>query len=195
MKYPLQITFKLIALARQLSVRDAQGTLLFYVKQKAFKLKEEVTVFADIEQQIVLYRLRANRVLDFSGTYQFSDRDGKVIGAVRRHGMKSLWRVHYEITDAKGNPSMTIREENPWTKVLDGLLGELPVVGMFSGYLFHPAYLVLRPHGAPVLRMKKLPAFFEGKFQVEQHSSLSEDEERSALLALIMMILIERRRG
>lgn len=195
MNYPLEISFKLLAFARQLSVRDAHGTLLFYVKQKALKLKEEVTVFADAEQRSPLYTMRADRVLDFSASYALADSNGSTLGTIRRRGMRSLWRTHYEIADISGATVMSIREENPWIKVIDSLAGELPVIGMFTGYLFHPAYLVMNAKEQTLLRMRKLPAFFEGKFQVEKHFMVAEAEERLAVLALVMVILLERRRG
>ncbi len=109
--------------------------------------------------------------------------------------MKSLWKAHYDILDAANNASFTIREENPWTKVFDALLGEVPVVGMFTGYMFHPAYLVSRADGTIVLRLEKLPAFLEGKFKIDKQAEMSADEETRALLSLMMMILLERRRG
>ena len=90
---------------------------------------------------------------------------------------------------------MTIKEEKPWTKVLDGLLGEIPVVGMFTGYFLHPTYIVSRANGAPVLRLTKQPAFFEGKFIIEKHDEMTADEEIRALLSLTMMVLLERDRG
>ena len=46
MDYPLQLSFKLLALAPQIYVRDRAGQLRMYVKQKLLKLKEQVTVFA-----------------------------------------------------------------------------------------------------------------------------------------------------
>jgi len=55
MKYPLSLKFKLMALSPQVSVHDADGQLRMYVKQKAFKLKEKVTVFADEQQSTPLY--------------------------------------------------------------------------------------------------------------------------------------------
>ena len=39
MNYPLHLSFKILALARQLSMTDASGNRIFYVKQKVFKLK------------------------------------------------------------------------------------------------------------------------------------------------------------
>ncbi|HEX8144757.1 MAG TPA: hypothetical protein VF553_19465 [Pyrinomonadaceae bacterium] len=194
MNYPLQLSFKIMALARQLSVRDASGALVFYVKQKAFKLKESITIFADEEQTTPLYTINADRVIDFSARYHFSDRSGAAIGSVKRQGMKSLWRSRYDIMEAE-TPGMTIQEVNPWIKVLDGLLGEIPIVGMFTGYLFHPSYVVLRPDGVAVMRLEKVPAFFEGKFKVERLGPMSDEEERRVLLSLIMMVLLERGRG
>ena len=59
---------------------------------------------------------------------------------------------------------MQIHEENGWIKVMDALLGELPLVGMFTGYFFNPSYIVARLDNTPVARLKKQPAFFEGAF-------------------------------
>jgi uncharacterized protein YxjI len=194
MNYPLHISFKILAVARQLSVTDATGNLIFYVKQKAFKLKEAVTVFADAGQTRPLYSINADRVLDFSARYRFTDQQGRELGSVRRQGMRSIWKAHYDILDGE-NVVMTIREENPWTKVLDQLVGEIPVLGAFTGYLFNPAYLVSRPNGALLMRLEKRPAFFEGKFIIQKQAELDRAEEERGLLSLIMMVLLERYRG
>jgi hypothetical protein len=194
MNYPLQISFKILAIAQQLSITDATGNLIAYVKQKAFKLKEAVTVFADTEQTRPLYTINADKVLDWSARYTFRDTSGNVIGSVKRQGMKSLWKARYDIFDGE-TPIMTISEENGWIKVFDALFGEIPIVGIFSGYLFHPAYLVSHINGTLLLRLEKQPAFLEGKFIIEKHVDLPPVEETRALLSLIMMILLERRRG
>jgi uncharacterized protein YxjI len=194
MNYPLQVSFKLLAIAQQLSITDAQGNLISYVKQKAFKLKEAVTVFADVEQTRPLYMINADKVLDFSARYRFTDANGQPIGSVKRQGMKSIWKARYDILDGE-TPVMMISEENGWIKVFDALLGEVPIVGMFTGYFFHPAYKVTHTNGAVLMRLVKQPAFFEGKFVIEKHVDMPPIEETRALLSLIMMILLERRRG
>lgn len=195
MDYPLELTFKLLAIAQQITVTDARGQLAFYVKQKAFKLKEAVTVFADQTQQHPVYTINANKVLDFSARYNFADSSGRALGSVRRRGMRSIWKAHYEIYDDREQLQMTIKEENAWTKVLDALVGEIPVVGMFTGYMFHPAYLVTRTNGANVMRLEKRPAFFQGKFLITKNGELPPEEETRAVLSLLMMVLLERRRG
>ena len=196
MQYPLLLKFKSIALAPQISITDANDNLLFYVKQKALKLKESVTVFSDKEMTKPLYTMNANQILDFSARYEFADAEGSTLGAVQRKGMKSIWSARYEIVDGNRH-IMTIRESNPWIKVLDHIFGELPVIGMFSGYLFHPSF-VLTPaesESKELMRLTKKPAFLEGKFTLEKQGQLNEHEETLALLSLLMMTLLERGRG
>ena len=194
MQYPLDLSFKIMALAPQISVTDASGGLVFYVKQKLFKLKEEITVFADAQQTQPLYKINADRVLDFSARYHFTDVNGTDLGYVKREGMRSLWRANYDIFEGDALV-MTIREENPWVKVIDGLFGQIPFIGMFSGYLFHPAFLVSRTDGTVVMRLKKQPAFLESKFTIEKQAELDEGRETRVLLSLLMMLLLERSRG
>jgi hypothetical protein len=194
MNFPLSLSFKIIAIAPQISVTDATGNLVLYIKQKAFKLKEAVTVFGDAGQTMPLYTIGADRVLDFSATYHIADMQGRAIGDVKRQGMRSLWKAHYEVLES-GAPRFTIREENGWIKVLDGLLGEVPIVGMFTGYFFNPSYIVTRADGVPVMRLTKQPAFFEGKFTLERLAPLDPMDEARTVLGLIMMLLLERSRG
>jgi hypothetical protein len=195
MRFPLQLSFRKIAISPQASVTDASGQLVCFVKQKAFRLKEAITVYADVEQTRPLFRIAADRVIDISAEYHFDDAAGHRLGHLKRQGMRSLWRASYQVHRG-GGPVLAIREENPWVKVIDGLVGEIPVVGMLTGYMFHPAYRVTRAdNGAPVLRVVKQPAFFEGRYSIEQVGELTEVDATLAVLAVLMMLLLERRRG
>ncbi|KFN44708.1 hypothetical protein [Arenimonas oryziterrae] len=194
MKFPLQLSFKIIAIAPQISVTDAAGALKFYVKQKAFKLKESVKVFADTAQTRELYAIDADRVLDFNAQYKFTARDGRTLGSLRRKGMRSLWSAKYDIL-VSGGQMLHINEENPWIKVADAIFSDIPLVGLFSGYLFHPAYRVTRADGTQVLRVHKLSAFMEGRYQIDSTAPMNEDEQETALLSVFMMLLLERMRG
>jgi uncharacterized protein YxjI len=194
MQYPLHLSFKILSFASQMSVRDANDHLVFYVKQKLFKLKEAITVFADEAQTQPLYTMNADRILDISARYNFADMAGNHLGAVKRQGMRSLWKAHYDILD-HDTPIMTINEEKGWVKVVDALVGEVPILGMFTGYMFHPAYLVTRLDGTVVMRLEKKPAFLEGKFDIESKMPLEPREEQMVLLSLLMMVILERGRG
>ena len=195
MSYPLTSRFKGVALARQFSIEDSSGRLLMYVKQKAFKLREDVSVYADQAQTRVLYRINADRIIDWSARYSISDESGAEIGAIKQQGMRSIWRTRYDIF--RGDRVVfEVREENPWAKVGDSFLGEIPVLGFFAGYLFHPKYLISTAEGAPVLRATKQPALFEGKFRIERlETPLNAEDERLLVIGALTTVLLEKNRG
>src|SRR5215207_35520 len=99
MKYPIDFSFKLLAIASQIYIRDANGSLLGYVKQKLFKLKEDINVFADENQTQHLFNIKADRVLDFSAKYNFTSAQGQSLGSIKRRGMRSIFKASYEIFD------------------------------------------------------------------------------------------------
>jgi uncharacterized protein YxjI len=194
MEYPLELSFKIFALTPQISVTDASGRLVFYVKLKMFKLKELVTIFADEAQTQPIYHINADRIIDFSARYHFSDVYGTNLGSVKREGVRSLWKAHYDILDGE-TTLMTIREQDPWVRVADGCIGQIPIIGLISGFIFHPKYLVSRADETVVMRLEKQPSFFESKFIIKKEMDLMEGDETRILLSLMMMILLERARG
>ena len=195
MRYPLQLRFKVFAIASQIYVTDSAGDVVYYVKQKLFKLKEDITVFGDEAQKQPRFSIRADRVIDFSASYAFKDASGKPVGAVKRQGLKSLWKSHYDVRDAAGNPAMTIAEENPWIKVLDSLLDRVPVVGMVTSYFLNPSYAVTLADGRVAMRLVKKPSIFERRFEIERLLPLDADDETRAIMSMLMMVLLERQRG
>lgn len=195
MNFPLNLSFKILAIATQINVQDASGSTIAYMKQKLLKLREDIDVFADREQSRLLYNIKADRVIDFSARYNFTETGGRSVGSIKRQGMRSLWKANYEVNDAGGSQVMAINEENGWVKVWDSLFGEIPVFGLLSGYLFHPVYLVTRANGELVARLEKMPSLFEAKFVLTKTPALSSAEEPLVLLSTLTMILLERSRG
>ncbi|MCG8650476.1 MAG: hypothetical protein MI861_11630 [Pirellulales bacterium] len=194
MQYPIELSFKLLTLGQRITATDASGKMLMFIKQKMFKLKEKVEIFSDDSQSNLMFQIEADRVIDFSANYHFTDAVGNDWGAVTRKGMRSLWSAHYDVIQ-EGQIDMTITEESPMKKVLEGLLGEIPVLGIVAVYLLNPSYIVKRPDGTPLLRLVKQPAWFEGKFTLEKLNDMPEDDELRSLMALIMLVLLERNRG
>jgi uncharacterized protein YxjI len=195
MNFPIELSFKLLALASQIYIRDASGNMIGYVKQKMFKLKEDINIFTDESQAQQRFNIKADRVIDFSATYNFTDSRGGQVGSIKRQGMRSIWKANYDIFDPNGNQIFKINEEKGWVKVIDSLVGEIPIVGMFTGLMFHPSYIISRSNGTPVARLEKQSAFFEGKFQLSSLGQMNETEETQVLLGALTMVLLERQRG
>jgi len=84
-------------------IYDTEGSLQFYIKQKAFKLKEEINVFADEAQTEKRLVIKARGIMDFSGAYDIVDAaTGETVGAGQRKGLKSLFKDEWDILDADG---------------------------------------------------------------------------------------------
>ena len=195
-QYPLSLVFKITTLSSDFTITDAREKSLFYVRQKMFKLLEEITVSRDSTQSQKLYSIKANKWLDFSAAYNFTNAAGQDLGKIARKGWASIFKAHYEVFDAQQKLNYTIREENAWVKVMDGIFGEIPIIGLFSGYLFHPAYLVTDNAGKLIARMVKEPSLIGRRFTLEKKLGFTheEDEER-VLLGLSMLLMLERSRG
>jgi uncharacterized protein YxjI len=192
--FPLQLSFKHFAMSPQFCVRDAQGQSVAYVKQKLFKLKEAITVFADDSQAQVRFHINADRVIDFSAQYNFTDAQGAVVGAVKQRGMRSLWKARFVVTE-DGKPVFNINEKSMLTRFFDSFFSQIPLIGLLSGYLFQPAYEATRVDGPAVMVLTKMPALLEGRFEIAKSASLTEREEQQLLLSLMMLVLLERSRG
>lgn len=193
--FPLDFNFKISTFANDFTVRDANQQVISYVKQKMFKLIDEISVFADESKSQLKYTIKANKWIDFSATYVFNDFQGQELGRVARKGWASIWKAHYLIYDDRQAQDLVIQEENPWIKVFDALLCEIPILGLFSGYFFNPSYKVTRTDGTMVVRLKKEKSFFGRKFTVSKLAEFQNREEERIYLSLMMMILLERRRG
>jgi uncharacterized protein YxjI len=193
--FPITFQFKIGTLASDFVVKDAHGNTIAFVRQKMFKFKEAIMIYADESKTNLLYKINADRILDFNARYAFSNAEGEEIGSVGRKGMASIWKANYEIFDQNKNHDFHIREENPWTKVFDGLLGQIPVLGLFTGYLLNPKYAVTAADGTMVVRLSKEASFFGRKFKLDQLADLGKGDSERILLALMMMVLLERRRG
>ena len=162
----------MFALGNQVNIADGMGRTIAYVKQKVFTMRDDITIFTDDSASRPLYRIKADRVIDFSARFHFTDPDGRPIGSMKRHGMRSIWRAHYDVFDASGSesPVFSITEANPWLKVADHLLTEIPIVGLFHNYLIIPSYVLKRggETGSTVLRLIKRPSLVGRRFAIER---------------------------
>ena len=76
LNYPLDFKFKITTLASDFNITDRDGKHIAYVRQKMFKLKEDVVVFSDEEKSAELFRIKADRWLDFNASYSITGADG-----------------------------------------------------------------------------------------------------------------------
>ena len=179
--------FKLLGGAFHL--RAADGKLLAYSKQKAFKLKEDIRVYADEAMKQELLYIQADRIVDFSASYKVVDsQTGEHIGSLRRKGWSSMLRDSWEILDAQGNLRGNVLEDSSWKALVRRF------VDLAS--LLLPQAFLLQVDGETVATMKQNYFAFAPKFQVDL--SLDADGRLPRPLAIatvILLLAIEGRQG
>ncbi|MFN3166265.1 MAG: hypothetical protein ACE37H_04285 [Phycisphaeraceae bacterium] len=82
---------------------DPQGDLVLFAKLKAFKIKEDIRIYADDSQSKELLSIRTQSIFDIAGTYDVRDSvTNETVGALRRKGLKSMLRDEWLILDRNG---------------------------------------------------------------------------------------------
>jgi|SRR5690606_4960418 uncharacterized protein YxjI len=192
--YPLDFKFKIGTLSNDFEAKDALGNTLFYVREKILTWRDQMKVYSDSSKSELLYEMKSNRLIDFQQTFTITDAANNVIGKVRRKSIRSLWKSTFKLVNADDEHDYTIQEKNAFVKMWDGIFGEIPIIGMLSGYVFNPSYILSNNAGEALFELKKEPSFFGRKFKVEKLTSSDIEEER-LVMSLALMVLVERDRG
>lgn len=196
LNYPLDFKFKITTLASDFNITDRNGNYVAYVRQKMFRLKEDVIVFSDESRTKELFNIKANQWIDFNASYMMTDLlTGKKFGSLARKGVRSIWKARYDIIDEKDKPIYQINEDNGWIKVFDSFLGEIPILGMLTGYFLNSSYTVKDNAGKEYFRLKKMPSLVGRRFQLERLIDIDDEDESLVVLSFLMMVLLERARG
>ena len=150
--------FKLLGAAFHLRTTD--GRLLAYSKQKAFKLKEDIRVYADEAQTVELLNIQADRVIDFSAAYRVVDATtGETIGSLRRKGWSSMLRDSWEILDPQGTVRARVLEDSSWKALVRRMIDWAAIL--------MPQTFLIQVDGRTVATLRQNHNVFVPKFFVD----------------------------
>ena len=94
-------------------IYDPEGRLAFYSRMKAFKLKEDIRLFTDESMQTEVLTIKARQIIDFSAAYDVVDSlTGEKAGALKRKGMKSIFRDEWIIMNEEDREKGLIKEDS-----------------------------------------------------------------------------------
>ena len=100
-------------LGQRFHVYDPHWNLLLFSRMKAFKLKEDIRVYADETETREILSIKARQIIDFSAAYDVVETaTGTKIGALRRKGWASLVRDEWTILDAEDREIGRIQEDS-----------------------------------------------------------------------------------
>lgn len=161
-------------------VYDANGRVVGYCRQRAFKLKEDLRVYTDESRSSELLSIGARSVLDFGATYDVRLPGGETIGSIRRKGLKSLVRDEWSVLDADGGEIATLREDS-------GVLALLRRAIDLAAVLAPQRFELTRHDGAPLATYRQHFNPFIYRLGIAVHT---EDEAVDDLMILALGCLV-----
>jgi uncharacterized protein YxjI len=164
---------------------DSSGNLSFFVKQKAFKLKEEITVFADEGQKEAMLSIKARSMVDFSATYDVTDaHSGEMVGSMRREGVKSMFRDEWTLLDSGGQDLGKVKEDS----------GILALIRRFFLKIIPQTFRVTVAD-AEVGSIKQRFNPFQLGYDVDFSQADGKLDPRLSVATVVLLLAIEGRQG
>ncbi|TGK90088.1 hypothetical protein EHQ23_00555 [Leptospira bourretii] len=159
---------------------ENKTNLLFFVKQKAFKLKEDITVYADETKSKELLKIKARSMIDFSAIYDVVDvSSNEPMGALRRKGFKSILKDSWEILDTKDQVIGSIDEDSMLKAILRRFLTNL---------IPQTFFITINKNQVGVLKQTFNP--FVPQFNIDFSSDSANALDRRMGIAIVILLQI-----
>ncbi len=164
-------------------VYDENGNLVFYSKQKAFKLREDFRVYSDERQMEELLTIKTPQILDIGTTYNVHDatRD-EVVGAIRRKGLKSIVKDEWIFLSNEGREIGKLTESSIAGALLSRFINLIP-----------QTYIIVSADGREVAEIRQHFNPFILKYSMTIVEADPSIDRRLLISAGILLAGIERR--
>jgi hypothetical protein len=107
-------------------VFDSQKNEILFAHLKAFKLKEDITLYTNESKTQGVINIKARSIIDFSAAYDFYDMTtGMKIGAAKRKGFKSLVRDEWIILNQNDEEIGLLQEDSGLMAIVRRLITSL----------------------------------------------------------------------
>lgn len=164
------------------------GSLLLYTKLKAFKLKEDIRIYADETMQQEVLSIKARNIIDFGASYDVFE-GAERVGMLRRKGWKSSFvRDEWVLFDADEKEIGFIREDSA-------------ILGLLRRYIELVSFLVPQAYhvevgGRQIAHFKQNFNPFVFKLGVDFTADQTRTlDRRLGVAAAMLLVLIEGKQG
>lgn len=162
--------------------------LVFFSRQKAFRLKEDIRLYADESETEEVLTIHARSWLDFAAAYDVVDtQTGEKVGGLKRRGFKSMVRDEWIFMDADDRDIGMIQEESQMMALVRRFVpfGDY-VPQSYLGSVGDRPVCEFRQHFNPIIQKITLD------FSADTGHAL---DRRLGLAAAILLSAIEERQG
>ena len=164
-------------------VYDESGNVVFFSRQKPFKLKEDFRVYSDESQSQELLTIKTPQILDLGATYYIKDSaTQQAVGALRRQWAKSLIKDEWTFLSQDGKEIGKLTEESWVSAIASRLIKLIP-----------QNYVVIAQDGKKIAEIKRYFNPFVLKYTMNIFEPEPAIDRRLLMAAGILLAGIERR--
>lgn len=165
---------------------DPDGHLVFYSRQKAFKMKEDIRVYADESMSRELLNIKARNIIDFQVTYDvFDPVTNEKVGALKREGIKSMVQDAWLFLDSNDQVIGKIGEDNLLMALIRRFLSNL-IPQNFTGSINEQTVCEFRQNFNPFVLKVTLDFSPDAEHKLDR---------RLGIAAGVLLCAIEGRQG
>lgn len=166
-------------------VYDENEHLLLFSEQAAFRLREDVRIYADEQKTQELLTINADQIFDFGATYHVHDgQTHERVGSLRRKALRSILKDEWLLLGGEGMEIGILTESSYGAALLSRFINIIP-----------QSYVILTNSGSRVAEIKQLFNPFVLKYRLLIVKPKPEIDRRLLVAAGILLACIERRQG
>lgn len=176
-------------LGARVDIFAPSGKQVLVCHQKAFKLKEDIRLYADESKQRELLTIKARNIIDFSAAYDVVDAvTGQKVGVLRRKGWSSMIRDAWEVMNDREQLVARIQEDNLALALVRRFI---ELASLFLPQAFHFSSV----SGVELAKAKQQFNPFIMKIDLQMPRGANADiiDPRLVLAATTLLVLIEGR--
>lgn len=160
------------------------GEPFCFVKQKAFKFKEDIRFFTDKNRSVELMRIKARQRFDPRASYDVTGANGDKIGAIQKVFGASLLRSTYRISGPDGQELATAREANLTVALFRRLVGLVPYLDNVADWLPIPYHFVFEHDGVELGSHRRQLYKFRDTYTIDMSGDPGRTVDRRLILAI-----------
>lgn len=178
---------QVLALTGTFRIYSPTEELLFYSRQKMFRLKEDIRVFSDEASTRQVLQINARQIIDFSATYDVVDvTTGIQVGSIQRKGWRSLARDEWHFLSPSGAPIAMMQEDNLQRALLRRLI---------LGSLLPLHYQITSPTAGEIGAIQQRFNLLRFELELSLSGLSAQLDPRLAIAAVILLGAIEGRQS
>jgi hypothetical protein len=165
-------------------VYGPEGDLVLFASQRAFKLKEDIRLYADKQKSEELLLIKARNIIDFSAAYDVDDpTTGRKLGAFKRRGWSSLFRDSWILMDENDAEIGFIKEDSAAMAMLRRFIALIP-------QKYH-----CEINGVEVCTYKQNFNPFVYKLNIDFADAANAPDKRLVIAGAVLLAAIEGKQG